>query len=93
MKKILLFLISVILVSCADNKTFEDKNGEFVAEPYGWFNKENKIEHVNYKLSTSNLVLSVIFCETIIVPIVLTGSELYEPISFTPPIIDTIKNE
>lgn len=47
MKKfIVLFMMVLAMMSCADSKTFERADGtKFVAEPYGWANyQSNKIE-------------------------------------------------
>ena len=84
MKNILIVIMSLILcVSCAENKTFIKKDGtSFTASPYGWFNKESRIDGVVYEVNKSNLILDVIFCETVVLPIVLTGTELYEPINY-----------
>ena len=50
MKNILIVIMSLILcVSCAENKTFITKDGtSFTASPYGWFNKESRIDGVVY---------------------------------------------
>ena len=89
MKKLFgLLLIAIIaLSSCADSKTFERADGtKFVAEPYGWANYQTKkIEGVTYEAYIGNIVWDVIAVETIIIPIWLTGWELYEPVSFVEP--------
>lgn len=89
MKKLFgLLLIAIIaLSSCADSKTFERADGtKFVAEPYGWANYQTKkIEGVTYEACIGNIVLDVIAAETIVIPIWLTGWELYEPVSFVEP--------
>lgn len=89
MKKLFgLLLIAIIaLSSCADSKTFERADGtKFVAEPYGWANyQSNKIEGVTYEACFENIVWGVIAVETIVIPIWLTGWELYEPVSFVEP--------
>ena len=54
---------------------------------YGFFNQEDKVEGVKYKVDTGVVVLSVIFSETIVVPAILLGLYLYEPIG---PDIDNI---
>ena len=48
---------------------------------YGLFD-ENKLknENVEYEMSAGNLILSIIFFETIIVPIQYVGYYLYEPV-------------
>lgn len=82
MKKLIsLFLVLMILSSCADDKVLCINGEQKVVEPYGWGNiHEKKVEGVVYDLSVGNVVWSVILCETIIVPIWLTGWELYEPV-------------
>ena len=89
MKKLFgLLLIAIIaLSSCADSKTFERADGtKFVAEPYGWANYQTKkIEGVIYEACIGNIVWDVIAAETIVIPIWLTGWELYEPVSFVEP--------
>lgn len=89
MKKLFgLLLIAIIaLSSCADSKTFERADGtKFVAEPYGWANYQTKkIEGVTYEACIGNIVLDVIAVETIVIPVLLTGWELYEPVSYTEP--------
>lgn len=88
MKKIVFLaaLTVMLLASCAENKTFEKSDGTtVVAVPYGWMDKEHAIEGVQYQICTPNLVLSVILCETIAAPVLLTGLELWEPVSYTEP--------
>lgn len=86
MKKLFgLLLIAIIaLSSCADSKTFERADGtKFVAEPYGWANYQTKkIEGVTYEACIGNIVLDVI---AVVIPVWLTGWELYEPVSYTEP--------
>lgn len=53
MKKfIVLFMMVLAMMSCADSKTFERADGtKFVAEPYGWANyQSNKIDGVVYEV-------------------------------------------
>lgn len=89
MKKILLFAViaACLLASCSDSKTFTDSNGsKFTAEPYGWGNFETqKIEGVKYKLNVPDVVISCIFCETIIVPVLITAFDMWEPESYEVP--------
>lgn len=85
MRQIILFaaIAAIFLTSCADEKTFRKSDGtEFTAEPYGWMSKERQVEGVEYDLCAGNLVLSCVFGETVIVPVLLTGLELWEPVSY-----------
>lgn len=82
MKKIIFLLIILLsIVSCADSKEFTIDNKRVKVEPYGWFDKSQKNDSINYKVNTGNVILSIVFSETIIVPIILTGEELWEPVS------------
>lgn len=76
MKKfIVLFMMVLAMMSCADSKTFERADGtKFVAEPYGWANyQSNKIEGVTYEACFENIVWDIVAIETVIVPVWLTG--------------------
>lgn len=88
MKKVTLMMLAVALMlsSCAEKKTFKKCDGtSFVASPYGWANKEKQIDGVDYEINVPNIILSVIFSETIVCPIVLTAVELWEPVNYTEP--------
>lgn len=91
MKKILLAVMILALTSCADKKTFTKSDGStFTAEPYGWANYQTKkIEGVTYECSLENVVWGIIGCETIIIPVWLSGWELFEPVSYTEPEINS----
>lgn len=81
--KILSFclLLGVLFTSCAEPKTFKDSSkNEFTAEPFGWANEAKKIDTVVYEVSAGNVALSIIFSETVVVPVYLTGWALYEPV-------------
>ncbi len=93
MKRIFTILIGILLLSsCANSKTFKLENvtkstGEHVlyetitVVPYGWWDvDELKNPNIIYKPCVGNIVWSVILCQTIVVPIWLTGWEFYEPI-------------
>lgn len=85
MKKHLAFLAAVIVLSsCADTKTFEKKDGtSFTAKPYGWANCDSKkIEGVIYEVNIENILLDLLFCDTAIIPICLTGWQFYEPVRY-----------
>lgn len=88
MKKTIIAAIAVALTfaSCAKEKKFTRSNGtQFTAKPYGWATKEDKIEGVEYEVSTPNLILSAVFSETIAITLVVTATELWEPVSYTEP--------
>lgn len=83
MKKIniILILFVIILSSCASSKTFQIDGKEVEVKPYGWANKEASYNNnVIYEVSLGNAIWSVIGFETIILPIWLTGWQLFEPV-------------
>jgi len=78
----LLLLASMLFQSCADNKELVIKGKVQTVEPYGWADvNEVKNPDVNYKLCVGNVIWSLILSETFIVPIWLTGWQIYEPVS------------
>ena len=84
MKKFCLLLIILVLflfTSCAENKTFEIKGQKTEIKPYGLLNPEQKNDSIIYQISPGNLLCSVVFSETIVVPIYLFGWQFYEPTS------------
>ena len=75
---------ALVICSCAEPKRFRKQDGTvFTAEPYGWVNYQTKaIKGVKYEINIHNVVLSTIFAETIITPVLITGYELFEPVSY-----------
>jgi hypothetical protein len=70
-----------LLASCADGKVIEINGENVQVEPYGWLNEEGvKHDSVVYQLSAGNIIWSVIASQTIVVPVLLTGNALYEPV-------------
>lgn len=91
MKKFILLLLAIItLTACAESKTFQKADGTtFVAEPYGWANKDSKrIDGVIYEVNAGNIALSVFGLETLFVPLYCTGWQLYEPVQYVEPKIE-----
>lgn len=78
---LVILLAFFVLSSCADSKDFIIDGKKTTVEPYGWFDLDAKNDSINYRVSVGNVVWSVIFSETIVVPIILTGDSLYEPVS------------
>jgi hypothetical protein len=76
---IILLFVALFVTSCAEDKTFNINGKDVVVEPYGWMNTELRNDSINYGLCKQNLILDVIFSETIITPIFLTGVQLFEP--------------
>lgn len=82
MKKLLFLALCVLtLASCADSKKFNIDGKEVTVEPYGWFDLSQKNDSVNYRVNTGNVVWSIILSETVVVPVLLTGDQLFEPVS------------
>ena len=80
-KSIILVLSLIILSSCAKQKIFEINNKRVVCKPFGWANYQtNKCDSVYYQICMPNVILDIVFSETIIVPVWLTGKEFYEPV-------------
>jgi hypothetical protein len=78
-------MVCVLALSgCAKSKTIDLEGSRRTVDPYGlWaeFAAKDRIDQkVEYRLSVPNLVLSVIFSETLVVPIVLVGWYLWEPV-------------
>ncbi len=82
MKNILfVFVILIFLSSCSQPKDIIFPDGKTrTISPYGIFNMEDKNPDISYKISTKDVVVSIIFCETIIAPIISAGFNLWEPV-------------
>lgn len=85
MKKIIsMFLILILMVSlttsCGSKKVLDG----VTYEPVGLL--EDKDPNIKYELVVSNLIIGIIFIETIIVPIYVFGYDLFEPVSIKTPI-------
>lgn len=82
MKKIItLFSLLMLFSSCATTKIFEHENGSIVARPYGWVNKKAiKDERVVYQVNPGNTIISVLGIQTVVLPVWLTGWQLFEPV-------------
>lgn len=88
MKKLLFVLLAIItLSSCADSKVFKKSDGTtFIAEPYGWANADaRKIDGVVYECCLGNVVWGLIGVETLVVPVWISGWELFEPVRYEEP--------
>jgi hypothetical protein len=87
MKRIPAMAVVLALVAglsgCAKARTIEFSEGARKVEPYGLyvelFDEARKDPAVEYKLNVPDVVLSVIFSETVVVPIILCGWYLWEP--------------
>jgi hypothetical protein len=82
MRKILIILFAaLILSSCANSKVLVINNQETLVKPYGWANKEARYnEKVVYETNLGNVVWSILGFQTIVLPVWLTGWQLFEPV-------------
>ena len=72
----IILILLVFMSSCAQTKVCHGVQ----YEPYGLFTKDQKKENVEYRKKVSNVLLGIIFIETIIVPIMVWGFNLWEPV-------------
>lgn len=80
-KRILILLMSIALCSCARSRTLEINGKKEKIAPYGWMTLNSKDTCIIYSPSAGSIVLSVIFSETIIAPVFITGLWLFEPMA------------
>jgi hypothetical protein len=78
MKRIIaLILVASTLTACGSSKMIDGK----LYSTYGLLNESTqKNDKIAYQMSVGNLILSIVFCETIIVPIILVGYDFFEPV-------------
>jgi major membrane immunogen (membrane-anchored lipoprotein) len=69
---------TMLLTACgAENKTIEG----ITYATYGLINeKDNRNPNIAYELSGWSIFWSVVFCETVVVPIYFFGWDLYQPV-------------
>jgi hypothetical protein len=70
------------LSSCAERKTFQVGQNDYIeALPYGPADADDvRMDTVVYQTSTGNIVWSIIFSESVVIPVWLIGWDLYEPV-------------
>jgi len=84
---LLLLTIGGIVYICtsggfASSKDFVINGKTVTVQPYGLGNEQvMKNDSINYEVSMGNVVLSVIFSESVVVPVCLVGWHLYQPVS------------
>lgn len=81
-KKIALMLALVgLLAACGQNRTIN----EVTYGTYGLLSPASSVNpNIEYRVVWSNLVLSFLFSETLIVPVLLIGYDLFEPVAAVP---------
>ena len=84
MKKLFTIMLiagATLISSCTKDKEFKTDAGTIVATPYGLANQDvKKIDGVTYELSAGDVFWSIIFSETIVVPVYLVGWRIYQPV-------------
>jgi len=81
LKYVVALFACVLLFSCAKERTFNIAGKDTVVHPYGFLNDlDEKNDSVVYRISIPDVVISVVFCESIIVPILDCGYFLFEPV-------------
>lgn len=73
----LLFLFSTTLTGCGNTKSIDGKE----YDTYGLLNRDTKKNNnIEYEVIIGNLILGILFVETIIAPIYFFGFDLFQPI-------------
>ena len=77
MRILIILLLAVLFISCAENKTIDGK----VIPPYGLFNEEAvKDSTIIYQVSPGSVIFGIVFIETVIAPIYVVGWDLFEAV-------------
>ena len=73
----IILALSMLITGCAQDRTI---NG-VIYESYGFLNEsEVKSPKIHYKLVTGNVILAIVWGETIATPVYFVGFSLYEPV-------------
>ena len=73
---IMIVLVSLMFSGCAEEKMI---NG-VVYQPYGLLDEEeHKNPNIKYEIDVPNVIWAIILCETVVVPVIVVGWDLYEP--------------
>lgn len=80
MRTILALILALFIISCSDEITVKINGKNTIVQPYGLFNPEAKNDSVLYKVSSPDVLLSIVLSETIIVPVLSIGFFIYQPI-------------
>jgi hypothetical protein len=70
-------MLALCMANCADEKRI----GNHTYVPYGVLSKEDEKPCIQYRISFGSVFWSIVFIETIVVPVTLIGFALYEPVS------------
>lgn len=81
MKKLLSYaLLSAALLGCADSKKIDG----VTYEPYGLFNDEKMNSTIKYDIVWGNVFWSIVFVETVLMPVYFVGFSIKEPVCRMP---------
>lgn len=77
-KLIILVLAAILLSSCGHSLKGPDNK---IYECYGFFDKDDiKKDNIRYELVGGNIVLCIVFFESLVVPILLLGFQTHCPV-------------
>jgi hypothetical protein len=82
---LLLLAVAVLAAGCAGPQILYNPKTEKYerVEPYGLFNQASKKrDDVVYDISAGTVIVSIVFCETIVIPVLGVGNQLWEPVRF-----------
>jgi hypothetical protein len=79
MKKLLIAAVAVcvLLSGCAGNARIDGH----VIPAVGIANPEARVSGVQYEISMGSVIVATIFSETIIIPVLIVGWDLYQPVA------------
>lgn len=70
-------LMALSLAACSSNLTVENTK----YESYGLLSPSKEDKKVCYKANTGDVILGVLFIETVIAPIYIFGFDVFEPVA------------
>lgn len=77
MKALLLTLLSLLVLNCANSKVINEKE----YESYGLFSDSDlKNECVHYRIVTGNVIWAIILIEFVVPTVYFVGWSIYEPV-------------
>ncbi len=86
---LILSFMSIFLSACGDDKNIaikvKDECKVLKFQQFGIFNMEKKNPNIEYKVIWGNVFWGIVFFETIVVPVIIFGWYLYEPVGLSIP--------
>ncbi len=74
-------VLAFLLLSCAKPKKFEIGGKVKEVQPYGFLNPSDKNDSIQYAISVEDVILSAVFSETLVVPVVSLGYFMWKPVA------------